>query len=49
MAKSDRLPWPQCVTLVRFVMDLSKLEDGGGIEGSRRYGDDEGEGKEEMK
>ena len=45
----DRLPWLQCVTLVRFVVDLSELDGGGGTEGSRRYGEDEGEGKEEMK
>ena len=35
--------------LVRFVMDLSELDGGGGTEGSKRDGEDEGEGKEEMK
>ena len=50
LAKStvDRLPWLQCVTLVRSVMDLSELDGGGCTEGSRRYGEDEGEGGNEV-
>ena len=49
LAKSTvhRLPWLQCVTLVRFVMDLSELDGSGGIEAARRYGEDEAERKEE--
>ena len=42
-----RLPLLQCVTLVGFVVDLSDLGCGG-RERSRRCGEDEGEGKEEM-
>ena len=30
-------------------MALSELDDGGGTAGSKRDGEDEGEGKEEMK
>jgi hypothetical protein len=45
----DRLTLLQRLTLVRFVMDLSGLDGGGGSERSRRYGEHEGEGKEEVK
>ena len=44
-----RLPWLQCATLARFVVDLSELDRGGGTEGYKRYGGDEGEGREDMK
>ena len=49
LAKSDQLPSLQRVTLIRFVMDLSELDGGSGSEKSRRYGEDEGEGKEEIR
>jgi hypothetical protein len=39
----------QRVTLVWFIIDLSELDGSGGSKRSRRYGEDEGEGKEEMK
>ena len=45
----DRLPWLHYVTLIWFAMDLLELDGGGGTEGSKRDGEDEGEGKEEMK
>ena len=46
----DRLPLLQRVmTLVQFVMDLSELDGGGNSERSRRYGQDDGDGMEEMK
>ena len=45
----DQLPSLQQVTLIRFIMDLSELDGGCGSEKYRRYGEDEGNGKEEMK